>query len=204
MVTAAEALQRFHAVEGLPEGGTDGAGLDWAHVLGIPVPVVNTRARLAVLPFHDLHHVATGYRTDEVGEAELGAWTLAAGAGGGLLGLVYDLGTFGVGWLRAPRRTVRAFVRGCRGRTLYAHPLDELLALDHSGLCDLAGTEAQGGSPTLGEALRLVGWTALAAVVWLTPLGPLALAAVVAADRVAPQRGGAPTASRKASASAAM
>ncbi len=28
------------------------------------------------IPFNDLHHVATGYGTDVLGEAEIGAWEL--------------------------------------------------------------------------------------------------------------------------------
>src|SRR5262249_34294752 len=44
-----------------------------------PVKFPNTTQRKRVVPFHDLHHILTGYRTDWIGEAEIGAWELRAG-----------------------------------------------------------------------------------------------------------------------------
>ena len=70
MACAARALEGFYRREKLPAGGHDGARIDWARAFGLPVPIVNTRARLEVLPYHDVHHLVTGYRTDEAGEAE--------------------------------------------------------------------------------------------------------------------------------------
>ncbi len=46
---------------------------------GFRVKFPNVAARKRVIPLHDLHHVLTGYGTDWMGEAEIGAWELRAG-----------------------------------------------------------------------------------------------------------------------------
>src|SRR5947209_20636156 len=47
--------------------------------LGLTVKFPNLAERRRVVPFHDLHHVLTGYPTNWVGEAEIGVWELRAG-----------------------------------------------------------------------------------------------------------------------------
>lgn len=76
----------------------------------IDIQVPNTARHRVAIMRHDLHHVATGYGTDLVGEAEISAWELRRGLrgldpyvsslviAGALLGLVF-----------APRRTLRAW-----------------------------------------------------------------------------------------------
>lgn len=84
---------------------------------------------------HDLHHVATGYRTDLVGEAEIGAWELRAGCTT-LAAWLYNGMAVMLGLVLGPRRVWRAF-RGAKGmRTLYrlGLPYDEVLALSLSEL----------------------------------------------------------------------
>jgi hypothetical protein len=85
---------------------------------GVPVKFPNTKGRKRIVPFHDLHHVLTGFATDWAGEAEIGAWELRAGCtnfmayylnGGGVL----------IGLLLCPGRLWRAF-RAAKGQhTLY-------------------------------------------------------------------------------------
>lgn len=165
------ALSAFRAREGLPPNGTDGAWLDWASAFGVPVPIVNTRSRLDVLPYHDLHHLMTGYRTDEAGEAEISAWTLATG-GGPPIGRLYDLAAYLLG-IRFPRRTVAAYARGRRARNLYGRPLEELLDEDLDRLRADAGPAEH--VPTASDVARAAGWFVVAGVVWLGPLAGLAL-----------------------------
>lgn len=181
MTSAACALEAFYLREHLPAGGTDGARLDWARAFGLPIPIVNTRARLRVLPYHDLHHLVTGYRTDEAGEAEIGAWTLGA-AGGPLAGRVYDLATLLLGVVRFPRRTTAAFYRGRGGRQLYDQPLATLLRAEESALRELAGTDRPAARPTLRDRAALGATLLEAAAWWLTPAAPLYLVAVVALE----------------------
>lgn len=81
-----------------------------ASFLGAKFRVPNTAKHRRAIRLHDLHHVATGYGTDLVGEAEVSAWELRRGLrglgtyvsaiviAGALAGLVF-----------APRRTLRAW-----------------------------------------------------------------------------------------------
>ena len=78
MATVAAALKAFHVREGLPAHAGQEGWVDWVKVFSIPVPIPNPPARKRVLVHHDAHHLVTGFRTDEVGEAEVGAWALAA------------------------------------------------------------------------------------------------------------------------------
>ena len=88
----------------------------------------NTRSRQKAVPLHDLHHVATGYGTDLIGEAEIGAWELVGGCNTltlyGLNGSAFLFGMF-----LAPRRVLRALRRARGQRTLYPDlaPYDDLV-----------------------------------------------------------------------------
>lgn len=80
----------------------------------------NPSARRRAIPLHDLHHVLTGYDTDLRGEAEIGAWELAAGCNTFFL-YVINGGAVLSGLLIAPIRTLRAGWRGRRAKTLYVN-----------------------------------------------------------------------------------
>jgi hypothetical protein len=90
---------------------------------GLALVLPNGPDRQWAVPQHDLHHVATGYGTDLVGEGELGAWELAAGC---RRGAVYALNGLAAsaGILLSPLRVMRAFRLGLGQRTLYRHPRD--------------------------------------------------------------------------------
>ncbi|MFN7956402.1 MAG: hypothetical protein U0610_32140 [bacterium] len=121
----------------LAENGFSVAAYDepWteASFLGIPFKVPNPpRHRWAIMR-HDLHHVATGYGTDLIGEAEVSAWELACG-GYGLLD-VYTRAIVTqiilVGLVAAPRRTVaawRAAKPGARSLFHDRRPYPEVLS----------------------------------------------------------------------------
>lgn len=140
--TVREALRRYHEANGF-KGDAMTAETLQVRILGHVGELPNPRFQRALLARHDLHHVVTGYGTDLRGEAEMGAWELAAGpklwirpppwSGVGLgsaarLALFLGLGAFvwanNVGALvlgvLAPIRTARAFVRGLFARSLYA------------------------------------------------------------------------------------
>jgi len=112
---------------------------------GIGVKFPNTPGRKRVIPFHDLHHVLTGFATDWIGEAEIGAWELRAGCttfeayflnGGGVV----------IGLFLSPRRVWRAF-RAAKGqRTLYrdSTPYDQLLQMTVGDVRKRIGIPVQG------------------------------------------------------------
>jgi len=104
-------------------------------VLGRTWTLKNRPVRQRAVPLHDLHHVATGYGTDLVGEAEIGAWEIGAGCTNLFLYWINGAAAL-LGLFLAPARVWRAFRAGMRQRTLYVAgaPYDDLLALDVGAL----------------------------------------------------------------------
>ncbi|HEU4407893.1 MAG TPA: hypothetical protein VFS43_21710 [Polyangiaceae bacterium] len=106
-----------------------------AAFLGFAFSVPNPPKHRWGIMLHDLHHVATGYGTDVAGEGEVSAWELRRGLRnlGLYVGSLVVLGTM-AGLMRAPLRTLRAFLASGGGRgSLFAdvdeRAYDELLAL---------------------------------------------------------------------------
>lgn len=90
-------------------------------LLGLPLEFPNTKAHQWATPLHDLDHVLTGYRTNWIGEAEIGAWELRAGCQTFVV-FWLDLAGVAIGLFLRPLRVWRAF-RAARGaRTLYRDP----------------------------------------------------------------------------------
>jgi len=125
---ARSAVAEYFEANGFgPTGGYDDAWVDFK--LGpVPCPFPNTNARRRALPYHDLHHVLTGYRTDLVGEFEISGWEIGAGCRDYLIPWQLNLGGMAGGVFLAPRKTFRAFVWGRRCRSLYGEPLEGLLS----------------------------------------------------------------------------
>ena len=82
------------------------------------------------LQYQDLHHVASGYRTGLVGEAEVSAYELRSGNLTALITLLCIGAIFGAFFV-APRRVWRAWRRSRGTRTLLppAVPYESLLAM---------------------------------------------------------------------------
>lgn len=83
----------------------------------------NRPNRKWAIPLHDLHHVATGYGTDLVGEAEIGAWELGAGCERPVVYALNIAATL-IGIVLAPRRVLDAYRAGRAQRALYRTPHD--------------------------------------------------------------------------------
>ena len=79
----------------------------------------NAAGRVRAVKLHDLHHVVTAYDTTWTGESEIGAWELASGCAGFFWAWQLNLSALAIGLAIAPRRVVRAFVRGRHTRNLY-------------------------------------------------------------------------------------
>jgi hypothetical protein len=123
----------------------------------------STASRRRAVPLHDLHHVATGYDTTWVGEAEIGAWEIAGGCGRRYAtAWILDCGAFALGLAIAPRRTYRAFVRGRRARTLYRDGWrDELLELSVAELRARICFTDEPPRATWRDRLAFAAWIAL-------------------------------------------
>jgi len=97
------------------------------------------------LPWHDLHHVVTGYRTGLVGEAEISAYELRAGCGS-LMVFILCVGAILITMFVAPRRVWRAWKQAKGARTLYHTnvPYEELLKMSVTDLRQSLGLPREG------------------------------------------------------------
>lgn len=98
-----------------------------------------------LLHLHDLHHVATGYDTSLIGEAEISCFELRAGCRTALIHLLC-FGAIFFALFLAPRRLVRAWRSAKGARTLYYtdQSYDELLTLSLKELRSSMGIPATG------------------------------------------------------------
>ena len=119
------ARSAYFRANGFGEDG--GYGQRWVKVKLGPVPVwlLNTAGRRRAVRLHDLHHIATGYDTSLVGEAEIGAWELASGCADYYAAWFLNAAAVAIGLILAPRRLWRAFVRGRSSTNLYRVGFDD-------------------------------------------------------------------------------
>ena len=92
--------------------------VDLYGLLGFVLTFRNGPSRRRAIPLHDLHHVATGYGTDLIGEAEIGAFELVGGCNSLFLWWI-NVGAVLIGFLISPRRVLAAGRRALGRRTLY-------------------------------------------------------------------------------------
>jgi hypothetical protein len=115
-----EAQVLFYKSHGFPEDG--GIGKDRWSPIGcrdLKVYLPNFEWRKKAIPFHDLHHIITGYPFSPTGEFQMSAWEFAAGRYPNIFTTVFCLPLVGMGAVCIPKRTFAAFVRGKRSKTLY-------------------------------------------------------------------------------------
>ncbi|MCB9893317.1 MAG: hypothetical protein H6839_02585 [Planctomycetes bacterium] len=140
----------------------------------------STKTRRAAIPFHDLHHVLTGYQATPIGEGEIGAWEVATGCRNLWAGWVLNLFAMGFAMPFASRRVYRAFVRGRHSRNLYGSEYtEELLATGIDEMRGKLGLSEEVPKATGADKRAFVFWLALSAgqyaALALSVLGPLAL-----------------------------
>jgi len=114
----------------------------------LPVWALNTKKHRWAIMLHDLHHVATGYGTDNTGEGEISAFEAAGRRSLWSLGpYVASIVLSGalLGFAIAPRRTLDAW-RASRGRSLFAvdRSYEELLEMTVGELRALLALPTQG------------------------------------------------------------
>jgi hypothetical protein len=162
-------------------GEDGGYSKKWVAVQLGPLPFAfpNSAARVRAVKYHDLHHVVTGYATNVVGEAEIGAWEIGSGCAGFAAAWILNLYAMTLGFLAgAPSAVFRAFVRGRRTRNLYRTAYDDALLDAKLGEVrarldlDHAAPEA-----TVGDRVAFAAWSALA-IALFTATAALLLAPV--------------------------
>jgi predicted nucleic acid-binding protein len=102
----------------------------------------------------------TGYQTDLLGEFEISAWELASGCADKTAAWILNFGGYAAGLLVAPRRTLRAFVRGRHSQNLYRRRYDDALLARTVG-------EMRRELGLDGAARASVGDLLLAAIAWV-------------------------------------
>lgn len=116
--TVREARAVYFAENGFDEAGYEDRWVDLeAGPFTIRFP--NSKARVAAVKLHDLHHVATGYATSWTGEGEAAAWEIAGGCGRHVAAWVLNLQAVAIAVFLSPPRVWRAFRRGLGAHTLY-------------------------------------------------------------------------------------
>jgi hypothetical protein len=162
--TVRDARARYFAVNGFSEATYRDR---WVKVrLGrVPFAFPNTASRRRAIPLHDLHHVATGYPTSVIGEAEIGAWELAGGCTDHGAAWLLDASAFAWGVVLAPRRVYRAFVRGRHARTLYADGWDDqLLELTVGELRHRLALDREPAPASWRDRAAFAGWVVVIAL----------------------------------------
>lgn len=178
-LTLAQARAEYFRFNGFGEDG--GYGAQWVDFkLGpIPFPFPNSAKRVDAVRYHDLHHIMTGYRTDFLGELEISAWELASGCADKPVPWILNFGGHAAGMLLAPRRTLRAFVRGRHSQNLYRRRFDDqLLARRVGDLRRELGLDAPHRATAGDLLLAALAWLVGLAVALLTfalllPLAPI-------------------------------
>ena len=124
--TLGDARAKYFALNNFGDGGYDD---NWVRVeygwMRFYFP--NTRARVRVVRYHDLHHILTEYSTTMPGETEISAWEIATGCTANYAAWILNLLGFGFGLLINRRGVYRAFLRGRHSSNLYAFPFDDAL-----------------------------------------------------------------------------
>lgn len=123
--TVGAARRRYFLANGFGEDG--GYGARWVTLAKKPIPIgfPNFAARVRAVRCHDVHHIATGYPTTWVGEAEISSWELASGCRDYWAAWLLNLGGLMIGLFLAPRAVFDACVRGRQTRNVYGMTIDE-------------------------------------------------------------------------------
>ena len=121
-----DARARYFESNGFGDGGYDAK---WVKLALGPIPFAfpNSAARVRAVRLHDLHHVATGYDTNVLGEAEIGAWEIGSSCRGFVAAWILNLYAMQLGFWISPAAVFRAFVRGRHTGNLYRGEWDEAL-----------------------------------------------------------------------------
>jgi len=162
-----EARARYFESNGFGDGGYDAK---WVKLALGPIPFAfpNSAARVRAVRLHDLHHVATGYDTSVLGEAEIGAWEIGSSCRGFVAAWILNLYAMVLGFWINPGAVFRAFVRGRRSGNLYAGVWDEaLLEMRVGELRQQLRLTRPASAARLADRAAFLGWALAAAVFWL-------------------------------------
>jgi hypothetical protein len=127
--TVRDARADYFRRAGFPPDGGDAQRWVVLRIGSLPIfAFPNSAARRRSVKLHDIHHVLTGYDTSWTGESEIAAWEIGSGCRRHWVAWVLNLAGMAMGFVIAPKRMWRAFVRGRSSGNLYGSAtLDESL-----------------------------------------------------------------------------
>ncbi len=129
----------------------------------------NTRARVEVVRYHDLHHILTEYSTTMPGETEISAWEIATGCTANYAAWILNLLGFGFGLLINRRGVHRAFLRGRYSSNLYSYAFDyQLLSSKVGEMRCLLGLDRRNITAQPDDKRAFALWAALSFITLLT------------------------------------
>ncbi len=170
MTSLLEARTAYFEDNGFGEDGGYGKPTVTVTVFGIPWPVPNTAGRKKAVVFHDMHHLVTGYATNNLGEAEIGAWELGSGCWDVRVAWVLNTLSLSLGVFKNPARVFRAFVRGRQSANLYGRDAKTLLLRDVEDVRDELGLDAPVGPASARDAAAFAAHLAVSLGAFALPL----------------------------------
>lgn len=123
-------------------GGIDQA---WIKVYVGPWDIIvpNTKARKKIVPYHDLHHLVSGYNNSRLGEGQVAAWELGTHCLFSPLATLLNLFGMATGLLIDHRKILAAYKHGRQCNNLYRMPSTELMQLDVSIVNTMVNSKAR-------------------------------------------------------------
>jgi len=167
-----EARAQYFAANGLGDGGYQDPWVRF-NIGPFYLWMPNTKARVAAVRFHDIHHVLTGYDTSWLGEAKIAAWEISTGCARHYAAWFLNLAAMAIGLGIDIESVAQAFWRGRRSSNLYREAFDETLLSSSVG--SLQSKLGLDQSPPPTNARDLVQFGAWAVMSWLTLIAIVAI-----------------------------
>ena len=170
-LTLRDARTQYFAVNNFSWGGYDDKWVKVEYgVLRFYFP--NTKGRVKVVKYHDLHHILTEYNTSLSGETEIGAWEIATGCTRNLAAWLLNLSGFAAGLFINPSGVYKAFLRGRQSSNLYHLSFDdELLSQRVGQLRQQLSLDKPSQPPTFIDNIVFVVWAIVSVVTLLGIIG---------------------------------
>ncbi|HUQ30608.1 MAG TPA: hypothetical protein VM095_00745 [Pyrinomonadaceae bacterium] len=132
----------------------------------------NTKGRVSVVKYHDLHHILTEYGTSLSGETEIGAWEVATGCTRSSAAWALNLSGFAWGLVINSKGVREAFLRGRQSTNLYHLPFnDELLSSRVGDLRQQLNLDGPLRPATLSDHTAFILWSLISIVTLLIIIG---------------------------------
>ncbi|MBA2733179.1 MAG: hypothetical protein H0U54_09855 [Acidobacteria bacterium] len=170
-LTLRDARTQYFAVNNFGWGGYDDKWVKVEYGL-LRFYFPNTKGRVKVVKYHDLHHILTEYGTSLAGETEIGAWEVATGCTRSLAAWLLNLSGFAAGLVINPQGVYRAFLRGRQSANLYHLPFDdELLSANVGHLRQQLKLDEPLRPTSLADNTAFILWSLISVVTLLIIIG---------------------------------